>query len=232
MKSVSKTVLSVSLVVLTTSTSLAAFSTFDTGTQGWGVISFANVTVNNFSIIGTYSPTFVSVAGNPGGYIFTGDPDSGDYAFSAPSEYLGNQSSSIGATITYDLTHTGEINLQGADVILEGGGLRLVWQSNPELLPTEAWQTVSFVLGPTPGWHVSAMDGAAATTADFENVLANVTGFYIRGEYTFGSESAGLDNVRFDSVPEPKSAAAAFLCFGFGLLSIRQLKRHNTRYAS
>jgi len=122
----------------------------------------------------------------------------GDFTFSAPAAYLGNQSGALGGVFSYDLFHNGSVNIQTADVIIEGGGIRLLWQSDPALIPTSAWQHVSLTLSPSPQWHVGAT-GIAATNADFATALSSVTGFYIRGEYTYGiQESSGIDNVSLE----------------------------------
>src|SRR5262249_31012453 len=48
-------------------------STFDTGDEGWRVVSFQNLTTDDFSIKATYTPTFNASGGNPGGFISTTD---------------------------------------------------------------------------------------------------------------------------------------------------------------
>src|SRR5689334_9165733 len=71
-------------------------SDFRTGDEGWKVVSFENLTTDNFSILATYTPTFNMVGGNPGGYISTTDQDNGDLTFSAPAKFLGNVSGATG----------------------------------------------------------------------------------------------------------------------------------------
>src|SRR5262249_16671505 len=67
-------------------------SGFNTGDEGWQVVSFENLTTDNFSIMATSTPTFNPTGGNPGGYISTTDQDDGDLTFSAPAKFLGNVS--------------------------------------------------------------------------------------------------------------------------------------------
>ena len=45
---------------------------------------------------------------------------------------------------------------------------------------------VNLDFAPSSEWHVGTSDGALATAADFSNVLANLSGLFIRGEYTTG----------------------------------------------
>jgi hypothetical protein len=84
-------------------------SDFDAGDEGWKVVSFENLTSDNFAIIATYNPTFHPTGGNPGGYISTADQDNGDLTFSAPGKFLGNGSGATG--LSYDLIYpVGAIN--------------------------------------------------------------------------------------------------------------------------
>ena len=184
----------------------AQFSGFSLSAEGWSIVSFVD-TGSNFSVVGTYSATFTSSGGNPGGHITTTDPDGGDFTFSAPASFLGNQIGALGGTLNYDIRYLGTVNYQSADVILMGGGLRLLWQSSPVLVPTSSWTAVSVSVAPSGQWHVGTLGGSLATTTDFTTVLGSLTGVFIRGEYAFGSDTTSLDNVRFGLVPEPSSVA-------------------------
>jgi hypothetical protein len=83
---------------------------------------------------------------------------------------------------------------------------------------------------------VGTSSGALATAADFGNVLGNLSGLFIRGEYTTGLvESPGLDNVRLAgvsaSVPEP-SALAMMALAGVTIVLYRrsrQIRRAHDR---
>jgi hypothetical protein len=64
-------------------------------------------------------------------------------------------------------------------------------------------------------------DRDAATTADFQAVLADVTGLYIRGEYAYGPDDTSLDNVVLagvGAVPEP--SPLVLFCIGLGALAL------------
>jgi hypothetical protein len=50
-------------------------SDFSTGDEGWKVVSFQNLTTDNFGIKATYNPIFNTTGGNLGGYISTVDQD-------------------------------------------------------------------------------------------------------------------------------------------------------------
>jgi hypothetical protein len=188
-------------------------SDFSTGDEGWHVVSFENLTTDNFSIIATYNPTFNLAGGNPGGYISTTDQDDGDFTFSAPVKFLGNVSGATG--LSYDLNYPfGAVNYQPTDVILMGNGETLLWKSNPDIVPGPSWTSVNLDFFPSIEWHVGTSNGALATGPDFSNVLGNLSGLFIRGEYTTGLvEAPGLDNVRLAGVsapvpvPEPSTMA-------------------------
>ena len=224
---------SITVVVLSaghlTTTKAAAISTFDSGAEGWTVVNFTDLSNNAYTITGTNSPTFTASGGNPGGYISSADPDTSDFTFSAPAAFRSGFPTIPGGMVSYDLTHTGTVDYQTSDVILEGGGLRLLWQSSPALNPNSGWTTVSFNLAPSPQWHLGTTTGALASNSDFATVLANVSGFYVRGEYTNGlGETAGVDNVRVQ-VPEPSSELLLFL--GAAACAHRRSLRRNETMA-
>jgi hypothetical protein len=184
-------------------------SGFDAGDEGWKVVSFTNLTTDDFSVKMTYTPTFNATGGNPGGFISTTDQDDGDLTFSAPAKFLGNVSGATG--LGYDLIYPmGVINYQPTDVILMGNGVTLLWKSNPDIMPGPSWTSVNVDFVPSLEWRVDTSGGALATGSDFANVLGNLTGLFIRGEFTTGLvETPGLDNVRLAgasaAVPEPHS---------------------------
>src|SRR5262249_7761369 len=137
-------------------------SNFNSGNEGWQVVSFQNLTNDNFAVMATYTPTFNSTGGNPGGYISTLDQDNGDLTFSAPSKFLGNESGATG--LRYDLIYpTGAINYQPTDVILMGGGETLLWKRSPDIVPGPSWMSVNVDFVPSTEWRVGTSSGALAT---------------------------------------------------------------------
>jgi hypothetical protein len=92
-----------------------------------------------------------------------------------------------------------------------GNGETLLWKSSPDIVPGPSWMSVNLAFVPSGEWHVGTSSGALATAADFGNVLGNLSGLFIRGEYTTGlTETPGLDNVRLagvSAVPEPSALA-------------------------
>jgi len=179
-------------------------------------------------VLSVLPPNFNAAGGHPGGFISIADPDNGDFTFSAPSAFLGNHSAAT--QLSWDLSYVGVVNYQPSDVLITGGGLRLLWKSNPDIFPGAAFQTLAVSLAPSSDWTVGSPGGPLATAADFQTVLGDITGLFIRGEYTAGlSETAGLDNVTLaetTGVPEPTSLAllGVGLC-GSGLLRRRRASR-------
>ena len=201
----------------------AQTSTFSSNDEGWTLVSFGDLSLNNFAIAGNYAATYSATGGNPGGFIGTGDPDGGDTTFSAPAFFLGNRTVAIGTAFTYDLMHSGANNYNATDLIFQGNGMRLLWQANPALAPTTSWLNVSVTLAPSAQWHVNTSNGAVATMADFQNVFSNLNGIFIRAEYTSGGETDGLDNVHL--VPEPSTTSLLVLALATAAL----VRRHGVR---
>jgi Laminin B (Domain IV) len=223
--------LSLGVCVFTLNLSVARgdiVSDFSTGAEGWQVVSFENLTTDNFAVMATYNPTFNPTGGNPGGYISTSDQDNGDLTFSAPAKFLGDVSGATG--LSYDLIYpVGAINYQPTDVILMGNGETLLWKSSPDIMPGPSWMSVNLDFVPSTEWHVGTSNGALATAADFGNVLGNLSGLFIRGEYTTGLiETPGLDNVNLAgvsaSVPEP-SALTMMALAGVTVVMFRLSRR-------
>lgn len=49
------------------------------------MVSFTNLTNDDFSVFATYAPTYHPTGGNPGGFISMADPEDADFTFSAPA---------------------------------------------------------------------------------------------------------------------------------------------------
>lgn len=216
-----KLILIIGVFMTSQTVSASLRSDFESGTEGWKIVSLKDFSANDYSIISINEPTHNIAGGNPGGYISSLDPDSGDFTFSAPVTFLGNQSGATG--LSYDLTHAvGSVNWQMTDVLLVSGSTRLLWNNQPDTVPGDFWTHVTLNFNPSNEWRVNASNGALATAADFQSVLENLTGLYIHGEFTdglVGVESSGIDNVILANVPVPSafwlfSSAIAVLGLG------------------
>ncbi|WP_445371779.1 laminin B domain-containing protein [Methylomonas sp. HW2-6] len=198
-------------------------SSFDVDSESWQIVSFADFSQNDYRIVGQYQPSFMTGGGNPGNYLAANDPDAGDFTFSAPGAFLGAQSAATG--LSYDLTYrNGDVNWQTTDVMLVGNGLRLLWKRNPDIVPNSGWTHIGLSFTPSSEWRLGTSTGGFASENDFRNVLSNLSGLYIHGEFTNGIvETAGLDNVVLQTVPLP----GAFWLFGWGLCGFWRSARLN-----
>ncbi len=135
--------------------------------------------------------------GNPGGCITAVDDVSGViWGFQAGPAFLGNKSCYAGGTLSFDMyvNITGGAGLSEPDIYLIGGGLTLAYDV-PTPVNSATWTTRSAVLSPGSGWRLNNQNGALATQANFDAVLANLTAIRFRIEYRSGSDNGRLDNV-------------------------------------
>lgn len=221
------------ILVIVGNQASGAVSNFNTNKEGWDSVGFGISSYypdfTNAPVVGT-GVTFVPSSGNPGGYISKQDPDGNWQYFSAPSAFLGNQISTIGGLLTFDLIRldgfsTQTLNPQGPLVAITNGSLVLVYASTAIVPTTAGWSSyaVPFTIGPS--WRLADPNGAAATQTQFNSVLSGLTGLYLLGDFTNGSgdimdtngDSYGLDNVNFAVVSEPSSIALAL--FGLAVLA-------------
>ena len=121
----------------------------------------------------------------------------------------------------------GSIDDQPTDVILMGNGVTLLWKSSPDIVPGPDWSSVNVDFVPSSAWHVGTSNGALATAADFSNVLSNLSGLFIRGEYTIGLvEAPGLDNVALAGVSAPVPEPSALTLMAIAGITLA-LFRHS-----
>lgn len=167
-------------------------STFETGSEGWTIILGA----------GGHDAT----GGVGGSGALTGqDTTSGDWAFAASAEWLGDLSAYYGATLSFQQRQkvlTGQLPDTVPDVILRGNGLVLV--ANVGAPPSTDWTNYSVNLSLGQGWKVGSLTGRVATEAEIRAVLSNLTALEIRGDYVSGltDDIGWLDNVVL-SDPDP-----------------------------
>ena len=209
------------LFAMAATASAAAISTFDTDAENWSVVSFTNPNARRLLRPGTTAPTYNATGGNPGGFISTVDPDNGDFMFSAPGKFLGDQSGA--GSLSYDLTYPiGNLDYKPVDIMLTSASTRLLWISNPTLAPGAGFTHVDIGLAPSANWHLGTTAGPTPTAADFQTTLAGLTGLFISGEYTVGLiETPGLDNVKL-RVPEPATMILAVI----GLAALTAMVRN------
>lgn len=204
----------------TASATTLAQSNFDSNTEGWTIfLDGTNLTWHNSG-------------GVSGGHISILDGMAGGaFGFRAPASYLGNQSSAYGGNLTFSLSQSGEGNqVSTDDVVLIGGGLTLAIDAGDNPAFFSDWTNYNVSLLASAGWKVGNINGANATEAQLQQVLADLTELRIRGEFQGGAfgplpDTGRLDSVSLESgpsretenVPEPSSLAL----LGFGAFLVR-----------
>lgn len=162
-------------------------STFDSDNEGWRTTGDPSTEI----------PGWVSMGGNPGGYIRGIDAAVGGiWYFRAPLKFTGNKCEAYGRYLRWDQTINGIPNQQGSggspDLLLFGAGLTLAYD-NP-VTPGTTWTHYDVLLREDAGWRLNDNNGPAPTQAQFRAVLANLNGLQIRGEYITGDDNGCLDN--------------------------------------
>lgn len=178
-----------------------------------GVASFFDADSDGWTAIGdtVAGIEYLPSGGNPGGCVrVKDDAVGGVWYFVAGPAYLGNQLASYGQLLRFDLRQVitgGSNQFASDDVILENGPLRLVYDVPVDPPVNGAWQSTSVLLSDAAAWKVGSAGGPPATQAQIQNVLANLTGFRIRGEYQSGEDTGSLDNVVFGIPASPAEAS-------------------------
>jgi len=166
-------------------------SSFDTELDGWSFVA----DVKAFD--------WVDTGGNPGGYVQAVDYATGAvWYFVAPEKYLGDKSAYAGGELAFDLKQSSlSSQFDDEDVVITGGGKTIAF--NTEDNPGLDWTHYSVSLDTDSDWRLGSVSGEAASQADIDAVLADVTSLWIRGEYVVGADTGGLDNVRLS--PDPSA---------------------------
>jgi hypothetical protein len=159
------------------------------------------------------TPTYVAAGGNPGGFIRGADALVNNvWYFNAPGKFLGDVSASYGFTLTFDLRAQsfGNPPYNWDDVILISPTLSLYFDNTAAIPQAGPWTSYSVPLSEGTGWTVGSLGtGGTPTQAQFQQVLTNLSGLRIRGEFFSGPDSGDLDNVVLNgansAVPEPGS---------------------------
>ncbi len=180
----------------------AQLSRFDFGIEKWSANSDAAGHIARFD----------PAHGNPAPSIYAIDSNTGlPWYFVAPSCFLGNQGHNYGDSLTFDFY----INIYGStpytnDIILQGNGQTLV-HNHAQDPATGIWNHLGARLNESD-WHLGTGAGPNPTQAEFQQILANMTGLEIRGEYKTGVDTAWIDNIRLGHLPD--TSLAGVICAG------------------
>jgi hypothetical protein len=192
-------------IAVATATPIAS-STFDAGDESWRLVS----TLDYDGPV-----TWTDTGGNPGGFIYGQDPDTGAFGFGAPSKFLGNVSDAYGETLSFDVAAYQTPDTTTSWVGIRGAGYELICYYNVPATAYPDWYARSVTMDENGGW-VDASTGQPATQAQMQAALADLEGLVILAEFVDGLETdiSGLDNVIL--MPEPTSLAL-FALLGLAL---------------
>ena len=199
MKTTLKSILVAVVAVMAFITTLHAGtvrSTFDTDRENWTVADLVQP-FNGLPVVAhVHTPSWTAGGGNPGGCIQQADiPFENAWFFSAPSAFLGNKSTYLSGTLSWDLAcdHSATDTNTFEQLILTDGITALYYYDNgPGLANT--WRTYSALLVGS-SFRVGSREGPVATDNELSAVLSNLTALYILGDWAQGDEVSRLDNV-------------------------------------
>lgn len=190
--------------------SLSISSTFDSNADGW-------MQTNGDS---ASQVIWQAAGGNPGGNILYDEAAAGGVdRMSAPAKFIGDRSTSVGGTFSFDW-QTDQLNAPtnfNDDVELTGNGMTLRYDlASP---PLNVWETVVIDLTAEAGWLVDST-GVTPTDVEFLAVMTNLTQLSLLTDFNNGNENPRFDNITMTGVPEPATlsvlmAAAAMLVVTF-----------------
>jgi hypothetical protein len=186
-----------------------ASSSFDVDTEGWVVEDFPVALGDPPVSLMTYSASYETSGGNPGGFIRREDPSGNWFWFSAPSAFLGDKSAGLGGAISLDMRVSPAPMPIGPIfpmVILVGGGTTLFAITEP---PGSGFTSFEVFLTPC-SWKVGNYStGPLASSSQLLAVLGDLDALYISGDWVDGTETADLDNVRICGPEAPTVCTVA-----------------------
>ncbi len=156
-------------------------STFNTSIDGWTIQG------------GGSGPAYVS-DGAGGGFIRSSDTAADSFFFSAPNKFLGNKIGFFGGTLSFQVRRSDGAEWdEPQDVILTNGAGKTIYVVLPARPDVATFTSYSYALDTTGGWKLAS--GAAASTADIQEVLSDLAKMLIIGDLVSGNEASDLDNV-------------------------------------
>lgn len=198
-----------------------AISTFDSGNEGWLVVS-----TEGYVGPADWSPT----GGNPGGYIYDTDMDDGGWGFLAPAKFLGNVSAAYGHTLSFDFSSDRIEHDTIGIVFADTTGIGIITHVD---LPDYPGQIAhrELVLNTSHQWYVfdyiNDIQGQLATTAQIQAALSDLGFLFLGAEFAPGYDDDGTyefgELVAYDNViliPEP--ASVIMLAFATFFLTRRR----------
>ena len=205
------------LIINVSSAVPIAVSTFDSGDEGWLVVSTLGY---------SGSPDWSPTGGNPGGYIYDTDMDGGWWGFLAPSKFLGDASDAFGSTLTFDFYGSIIQHETAAVVFADTAGIGIITYVD---LPDSPGQIAhrEVTLNSSQTWYVydfiNDVQGGVATNGQISNTLSDLGYLLLGAEFADGYGAEG-ELVAYDNVilnPEPTTIAL----FALGAIFIRKRRK-------
>jgi len=146
-------------------------------------------------------------------------------SFFAPVKFRGDKSAFFGGRVSYDLMDTLNDGVEYVNILITSVSGKIYIDTLPP--STTAFTHYEFVLDESGPWLDGL--GSAATNAQIQAVLANITGIYVDADWHTGvEEDARLDNFLLqtangNNVPEPVSVA--LISLGLGALGLTRRRR-------
>lgn len=167
---------------------------FKTDAAGWTITGDAQ----GGYAAASYSPN----GGVTDGYIYADDDvTGGTWYYRAPARYLGDKSSYYNETLQFSLFQHDDLSdpFEDRDIILESAN-KVIYCQLPKH-PDTTWTDYKIIINESAGWVIGDTYGSTdtATQADIKEVLSNLTGFYIRGEFETGPDTGGMDNISIEN---------------------------------
>ncbi|ELY74410.1 alkaline phosphatase D family protein [Natrinema pallidum] len=168
-------------------------STFDEDDDGWLISQNG----------GSDRPVYHESGGTPGGHVSDEENQGGiAWYYQAPFKFLGDREAFYGGSLSFDLRQARADRqfdaepVEGGDVLLAGGGAKLVYEfRGPERTPGTEWTSFEVPLSADATWIDLTSQEPLATEERFRAVLGTLETLRIRGEYRSGDDTSFLDNV-------------------------------------
>jgi len=197
-----------------------AVSTFDTGDEGWLVVS-----TEGYVGAPDWSPT----GGNPGGVIYDTDMDGGGWGILAPAKFLGPVPQAYGNKLEFDFNTDRPFNESASIALANANGIGIIAHV-PLPTPAGTWGHRELALDESEEWYaynyVTGEEGGPASAQDIQDTLANLGYLFLGAEFANGYDNDGTyeygELVGYDNVilhPEP--ATLVLLALG-GLMTLRR----------
>ena len=172
-----------------------AKSKFDTNAEGWKVVGDTGS--------GTETATHVPTGGDPGGFISIDDAATGGVMFwRSPQTFRKAAANAYKGSLWFSLRQSATDNqFDDNDIVLEGAGLTLVYDTSPNPAIAPEWTRYEVALSKA-GWTDMTGSPEPATARDMKDALKDVDSLLIRAEYQTGPEIDDLDSVKLKSKPK------------------------------